>query len=113
MNNGMRTGGIFHSESILKGFHFKKRGVLLEQAKILEKAGAEQIELTADLFDAEPFPIDYLQQEVEKLLELKKRGMLFSLHAQCIAGVATASSHERIRRASVETIIEGYLLTEM
>lgn len=108
----MRVGSILYSFNVIKGFYYRKSGIIEQQVEELVLAGAEHIELTADLFFAFDFSSyeQYFMQEIKRLIPFKENGITFSLHASCIGGVATGSPHWAIRKASVDAILSSYRL---
>lgn len=103
----MRVGVTLNQVSVITWFHFKRKKTLFRLAKRLVKAGAQQIEILGDLFYVKDYGQDYLRQEIDALLPLKKQGIKFSLHAPCIS-VVTGSHFPAIREAGIETIINVY-----
>lgn len=107
----MRTGAIFNLVAAIIGFQFKRKNVLLKQARSMVKSGAEHIEIITDLFRVKPYSEAYLQHEIDALATLKDEGITFSMHAPAL-GIITGSNHQLIREASVQTIINDYELVK-
>lgn len=105
----MRVGAIFNYTAVVKGFCFKRKKVLFNQAQSFVKAGAEHIEIDTDILHLKPYKKGYLQREINALLPLKGENITFSLHAP-ILGIITGINYPLIRKACVKTIINHYQL---